>query len=57
MRKSDLPHVFELKKHGIIPLKISHLMKDESDPSPFPALTQIQVWGKESFAATPRASD
>ena len=51
MQKSDLPHVFEFKKHRIVWLKMSRLIKDENDPSPFPALTQIQVWGKESSVA------
>ena len=48
MRKSDKPHVFDLKKAGIVWIKIGRLVKDENDPSPFPALTQVQVWGKES---------
>lgn len=28
-------------------LKIGRLVKDENDPSPFPALTQLEVWGSE----------
>ena len=50
MKKSDKPHAFDLVKNGIAWLKISRLIKDENDPSPFPALTQMQVWGKESPA-------
>lgn len=29
-------------------LRIGRLIKDETDPSPFPALTQLEVWGRES---------
>lgn len=29
-------------------LKIGQLIKDEDDPSPFPALTQIEAWGRDS---------
>lgn len=29
-------------------LKVGGLLKDESDPSPFPALTQIEAWGVEA---------
>lgn len=28
-------------------LRVSQLIKEESNPSPFPALTQIEVWGTE----------
>ena len=28
-------------------LKIGQLIKDEDDPSPFPALTQIEAWGRD----------
>lgn len=28
-------------------LKVGKLIKDEADPSPFPALTQLEVWGKD----------
>lgn len=30
-------------------LKVGQLLKDESDPSPFPALTQLEAWGSETF--------
>ena len=29
-------------------LKLGKLLKDETDPSPFPALTQIEAWGVEA---------
>ena len=44
MEKSVKPHVFLIEKKGIIWLKLSDLIKAE-DPSPFPALTQIEVYG------------
>ena len=44
MEKSVKPHVFEMEKKGITWVKLSHLVKAD-DPSPFPALTQIQVYG------------
>lgn len=44
MEKSVKPHVFLIEKRGIIWLKLSDLIKAE-DPSPFPALTQIEVYG------------
>ena len=34
-------------------LKVGRLCKDESDPSPFPALTQIEVWGTEYSLRVP----
>nr|WP_288828611.1 carbohydrate-binding protein [uncultured Clostridium sp.] len=48
MEKSVKPHVFTLKKKNITWLKLSDLIKAD-DPSPFPALTQIQVYGKDSL--------
>ena len=48
MEKSVKPHVFSLKKKNITWLKLSDLIKAD-DPSPFPALTQIQVYGKDSL--------
>ncbi len=44
----DTPHVFSgLDKKDITWLTLSDLIKAD-DPSPFPALTQIQVFGKEA---------
>ena len=43
----DEPHVFEgINKKGITWIKLSELIKAD-DPSPFPALTQIEVYGNE----------
>ena len=46
-KKSQLPHVFDLEKRGITWLKLGNLIKAD-DPSPFPALTQIEVYGTEA---------
>ncbi len=47
MEKSVSPHVFAIEKKQITWLKLSDLIKAD-DPSPFPALTQIQVYGTNS---------
>lgn len=45
MRKSDLPHVFKIEKKRVSWVKLGKLIKDEQDPSPFPALSQIEIYG------------
>ncbi len=46
----DEPHIFgEVGAKGITWLKLDELIKAD-DPSPFPALTQIEVYGRESGA-------
>lgn len=45
MEKSVKPHEFAIQKKRITWLKLSRLIKAD-DPSPFPALTQIEVYGK-----------
>lgn len=44
--KSEQPHVMNIEKKEISWLRLSDLIKAE-DPSPFPALTQIEVYGVE----------
>lgn len=44
MEKSVKPHEFQIKKTGITWLKLKDLIKAD-DPSPFPALSQIEVYG------------
>lgn len=44
MEKSVKPHLFYIEKKGITWLKLGNLIKAD-DPSPFPALTQIEVYG------------
>lgn len=47
MEKSDRPHVFAIQKTGIEWVTLSELVKS-GDPSPFPALTQLEIYGTES---------
>lgn len=47
MEKSYEPHVFSIQKKQITWLKLGQLIKAD-DPSPFPALTQIEVYGEPS---------
>ncbi len=44
LEKSALPHVLEFEKKKINSLRLSDLIKAD-DPSPFPALSQIEVYG------------
>ena len=47
MDKSDKPHSFAVSRKEISWMRLSHLIKAD-DPSPFPALTQIEVYGTNS---------
>lgn len=49
MEKCVKPHVFPMIKKGITWVKLSHLIKAD-DPSPFPALSQIEVYGTNGAA-------
>ena len=49
MEKSHLPHEFTLPPKNTAILKLRKLIKDETDPSPFPALTQIEAYGYETY--------
>ena len=44
-KKVAEPHEFTITRKGIRWLKLGKLIKAD-DPSPFPALTQIEVYGK-----------
>lgn len=44
LEKSSLPHVLTFEKKEITWLKLGNLIKAD-DPSPFPALSQIEVYG------------
>lgn len=46
LEKSSLPHMIPIKVKRIEWIELSNLIKSE-DPSPFPALTQIEVYGKD----------
>lgn len=46
MEKSALPHEIEFPAKRVSWLEMNHMVKSE-EPSPFPALTQIEVYGRE----------
>lgn len=45
--KSGRRQTVDLERRRVRWLKVCRLLKDESDPSPFPALTQLEAWGAE----------
>ena len=45
LEKSSLPHVLPMEKKNVTWVKLSNLIKAD-DPSPFPALSQIEVYGR-----------
>lgn len=47
MQKSDLPHTFTFEKRKTSYVKLGKLIKDKNDSSPFPALSQFEVYGTE----------
>ncbi len=47
LKKSTEPHIIPVARKGIEWLKFGRLIKAD-DPSPFPALTQIEVYGTEA---------
>lgn len=46
LEKTGAPQDFKIEEKAIEWIKIGQLLKDETDPSPFPALTQLEVWGR-----------
>lgn len=46
--KTGEPQQIDLAPRVVRWLKLERLIKDEDDPSPFPALTQIEVWGTDA---------
>jgi len=46
MEKSSEPHVFVFAPKKILWVKVCELIKCETDPSEFPALSQIEVFGR-----------
>lgn len=46
LEKSSGPHIISLERKGITWLTFGQLIKAD-DPSPFPALTQMEVYGRE----------
>lgn len=49
MQKSNAPHVFNITPRCVSSISLSQLKKDDTDPSPFPALTQIMAYGSEQL--------
>lgn len=49
LEKTGVPQTFIIEEKAIEWIKLSQLIKDENDPSPFPALTQFEVWGRHSL--------
>jgi hypothetical protein len=49
MEKSDQPHTFKIEKKQVSWIKMNNMVKDENDSSPFPALSQIEVYGTEAL--------
>lgn len=47
MKKSKLPHRIDFEAKQIEWLEMNQMIKSEESISPFPALTQIEVYGKE----------
>ena len=46
--KSDQPQAFAIAPRTVTSLTLCELRKDAGDPSPFPALTQLEAWGAEA---------
>lgn len=49
MEKSEQSHSFKIEKKQVSWVKMGNMIKDENNPSPFPALSQIEVYGTEIF--------
>ncbi|MDD4368684.1 MAG: carbohydrate-binding protein [Oscillospiraceae bacterium] len=45
LQKSGQPQTFALKPRTVTWARLEQLLKDPADPSPFPALTQLELWG------------
>ena len=47
--KTGEPQTVDFPPHTVDWLVVERLIKDERDPSPFPALTQLEAWGTEAL--------
>ena len=47
LQKTAAPQIFSIESRTVKSLKLFELKKAD-DPSPFPALTQIEAWGTEA---------
>lgn len=43
--KTEQPQLFAIAERTVTWIRLGQLRKDENDPSPFPALTQLEAWG------------
>ncbi len=48
LEKSRLPHILDFPAKTITWVKLENLLKAD-DPSPFPALSQIEVYGRDKI--------
>lgn len=48
--KTERRQPFPISPRAARWIKVGRLVQDETDPSPFPALTQLEAWGVESAA-------
>lgn len=48
LKKEELPQRFPIKAKVVTSITLHDLKKAEDDPSPFPALTQLEIWGVEA---------
>lgn len=48
LEKSVLPHIIEIEKRTTKSVRLSDMLKSD-EPSPFPALTQIMVYGRDAL--------
>lgn len=46
--KTGNPQCFEVNKREVTWISMGKMIKDETDPSPYPALTQLEAWGYNS---------
>jgi len=46
-KKTGSPQSFDIDTRVVTSVTMSKMIKDETDPSPFPALVQLECWGKE----------
>jgi hypothetical protein len=48
-KKNGAPQIFSIPPGNVEWITMGELIRDESDPSPFPALVQLECWGYEQI--------